>query len=58
MVINRFHEEKGYYRVKIKTKKWSYAMYSGEDSRKQLDFSQTGISRGYYEFQNRGIKCC
>ena len=58
MVINRFHEEKGYYRVKIKTKKRSYAMYSGEDSREQLDFSQTGISRVYYEFQNRGIKCC
>ena len=58
MVINRYHGEKGYYRIKIKTKKWFYAIYSGEDSGKQLDFSQTGISKVYFEFQNRGIKCC
>lgn len=58
MVINRYHGEKGYYRVKIKMKKRSYALYSGEDSGKQLDFSQTGISKVYFEFQNRGIKSC
>lgn len=58
MVINRYHVEKGYYRIKIKTKKCSYAVYSGEDSNKQLDFLQTDISRIYLEFQKRGIKCC
>lgn len=58
MVINRYHGEKGYYRIKIKMKKGSYAIYSGEDSGKQLDFSQTGISKVYFEFQSRGIKCC
>ena len=58
MVINRYHVEKGYYRIKIKTKKGSYAVYSGEDSDKQLDFLQTDISRIYLEFQKRGIKCC
>lgn len=58
MVINRYHVEKGYYRVKIKMKMRSYTMYSGEDSNKQLDFSQTDINKVYLEFQSRGIKCC
>lgn len=58
MVINRYHVEKGYYRIKIKTKKGSYAVYSGEDSDKKLDFLQTDISQIYLEFQKRGVKCC
>ena len=58
MVINRYHSEKGYYRVKIKAKGCSYTMYSGEDSGEKLDFSEVGLSKIYTEFQNRGIKCC
>ena len=58
MIINRYHSEKGYYRVKVKTKGMSYAMYSGEESTKALDFSETDVSKVYYEFKRRGIKCC
>lgn len=58
MIINRYHSEKGYYRVKVKTKGRTYAMYSGEDSNKELDFSETELSGIYYEFKNRGVKCC
>jgi len=58
MIINRYHSDKGYYRVKIKTKRYAYAIYSGEDSNERLDFSAVGLSRIYAEFQQRGIKCC
>ncbi len=58
MIINRYHSEKGYYRVKVKTRGRSYAMYSGEESSKELDFDETDVSRIYYEFKRRGIKCC
>jgi len=58
MIINRYHIEKGYYRVKVKTKGGSYAMYSGEESSKELDFGETDVSKVYYEFLKRGIKCC
>lgn len=58
MIINRYHSEKGYYRVKVYTKGMSYAMYSGEESAKALDFDETDISKVYYEFKHRGIKCC
>ena len=58
MIINRFHSEKGYYRVKIKTMGRSYALYSGEDSNKNLDFDETELSKIYFEFMKRGVKCC
>lgn len=58
MIINRYHSEKGYYRVKVKIKGMSYAMYSGEESAKALDFDETDVSKVYYEFKRRGIKCC
>jgi len=58
MIINRYHSEKGYYRVKIKAKGCIYTMYSGEDSNEKLDFSEVGLSKIYAEFQNRGMKCC
>lgn len=58
MIINRYHSEKGYYRVKIKAKGCMYTMYSGEDSNEKLDFSEVGLSKIYAEFQNRGMKCC
>ena len=58
MIINRYHSDKGYYRVKIKAKGCTYAMYSGEDSNARLDFAEVGLSKIYAEFQQRGIKCC
>lgn len=58
MIINRFHSEKGYYRVKVKTKRSVYALYTGEDSARKLDFNETELSKIYFEFINRGIKCC
>ena len=58
MVINRFHSEKGYYRVNIKTKRGAYALYTGEDSSRKLDFNETELSNIYFGFKNRGIKCC
>jgi len=58
MIINRYHSEKGYYRVKVKTKGNAYVMYSGERSDLQLEFEETGISKVYFEFQKRGVKCC
>ena len=58
MIINRYHSDKGYYRVKIKAKGYSYAMYSGEDSNVRLDFAEVGLSKIYAEFQSRGVKCC
>ena len=58
MIINRYHSDKGYYRVKIKTKGCTYAMYSGEDTNARFDFSEVGLSKIYTEFQNRGVKCC
>ena len=58
MIINRYHSDKGYYRVKIKAKGGTYAMYSGEDSNARLDFAEVGLSKICAEFQNRGIKCC
>ena len=58
MIINRYHSDKGYYRVKIKAKGCTYAMYSGEDTNARFDFSEVGLSKIYTEFQNRGVKCC
>ena len=58
MIINRYHSEKGYYRVKVKTRGRSYALYSGEESSKELDFDETDVSKIYYEFKRRRIKCC
>ena len=58
MIINRFHSEKGYYRIKIKMRRGAYALYTGEDSSRKLDFSETELSKIYFEFKNRGIKCC
>ena len=58
MIINRFHSEKGYYRVKIKTKGSAYALYTGEDSSRQLDFEKTELSGIYFELKKRGVKCC
>ena len=58
MIINRYHSEKGYYRVKVKTKGRSYVMYSGEEAAKELNFEETDISKVYHEFKRRGIKCC
>lgn len=58
MIINRYHLEKGYYRVKVKTKGMFYAMYSGEETTRELDFDETDVSKVYYEFKRRGIKCC
>ena len=58
MIINRYHSDKGYYRVKIKAKGCTYAMYSGEDSNARLDFAEVGLSKIYAEFQKRDVKCC
>ena len=58
MIINRYHSEKGYYRVKVQMRGRSYAMYSGEESSKELDFDETDVSKIYYEFKRRGVKCC
>lgn len=58
MIINRYHSEKGYYRVKVKTKGRPYVIYSGEESTKALDFDETDVSKVYYEFKRRGVKCC
>lgn len=58
MIITQYHSEKGYYRVRIKTEGRPYTLYSGEDSNKELDFEETGLSKIYFEFQNRGVKCC
>ena len=58
MIINRYHLEKGYYRVKIKTSGMAYTIYSGEDTGKCLDFAEVGVAEVYHEFQVRGIKCC
>lgn len=58
MIINRYYSDKGYYRVKIKTKRRAHVMYSGEDSNERLDFTEVGLSKIYLEFQNRGVKCC
>ena len=53
-----FQKEKVVFQRRKKKREIYYEEYSGEDSGKQLDFSQTGISKVYFEFQNRGIKCC
>lgn len=58
MIINRYHSDKGYYRVKIRAKGCTYAMYSGEDSNARLDFAEVDLSKIYTEFQKRGVKCC
>lgn len=58
MVINRFHMEKGYYRVKVKKPGIAYTLYSGGSGNKQLDFEETELSKVYFEFKNRGVKCC
>lgn len=58
MIINRYHSDKGYYRVKIKAKGYSYAIYSGEDSNTRLDFAEVGLSKIYAEFQKHDVKCC
>jgi len=58
MIINRYHSDKGYYRVKIKAKGSTYTMYSGEDTNARFDFSEVGLSKIYAEFQARGMKCC
>lgn len=59
MVINKTYSDKGYYRVKIKNKGKKYVIYSTADEyEKHLDFEQTELSRLYFEFKARGVKCC
>ena len=53
------YQEKGYYRVRIKMKGKNYVMYSTSDEYEHhLDFEETELSQLYFEFENRGIKCC
>ena len=59
MVVDEFYDEKGYYRVKIKCKGRNYTAYSTNDEYyKHLDFEEVELSKIYYEFKNRGVKCC
>ena len=59
MVINHYNLDNGNYRVKIKCKGRNQMFYSTrEEYEKHLDFEQTEISKMYFEFKARGIKCC
>lgn len=59
MITDRLHEEKGYYRVRVKNMGRSYTLYSTEkEYDKHLDFEHVELSEVYFEFKRRGIKCC
>ncbi len=64
MIIDRFHDEKGYYKVFIKQKQgWrkylKYVLRSPEEEyEKHLDFDASSLASFYRECKQRGIKCC
>lgn len=59
VISSKEHPEKGYYRVKIKCKGRNYMIYSTQDEyNRHLDFEDTELSKVYFEFETRGIKCC
>ena len=59
VISSKEHPEKGYYRVKIKCKGRNYVIYSTQDEyNRHLDFEDTELSKVYFEFETRGIKCC
>ncbi len=59
MVIHQYNDDKGYYRVKIKCKGRNRVFYSTQEEYvNKVDFEQTEISKMYFEFKARGIKCC
>ena len=59
VISSKEHSEKGYYRVKIKCRGRNYVIYSTQEEYNQhLDFEDTELSKVYFEFKARGIKCC
>lgn len=59
MIINRIYDEKGHYRLRIKTGHRSYRFYNpAEEFEKHPDFEETGLAQLYYEFRRHGVKCC
>ncbi len=59
MILNRMHEEKGYYRVRVKCKGRDYVLYSTEtEYDKHMDFDEVEVSEIYFELKKRGVKCC
>ncbi len=59
MILNRMHEEKGYYRMRVKHKGGCYVLYSTEkEYDERLDFEQVELSDLYFELKRRGVKCC
>lgn len=59
MKITRFISEKGYYRVRVKTKRGSICFYTlPEEYEKHLDFEKTELAAVYNGFREHGVKCC
>lgn len=59
MVVNHYNDDKGNCRVKIKCKGRNQVFYSTqEEYANKVDFEQTEISKMYFEFKARGVKCC
>ena len=58
MIIDRSHEEQGYYNVRIKTKNRVYSFFSGENYELHLKFEKTDLCKLYLEFDDNGVKCC
>lgn len=60
MVINRFFDEKGAYRVTIKRKRHRSLTFWSTDREYQehVDFEDTQLYTLYQELKSRGVKCC
>ena len=53
------YDEKGHYRLRIKTGHRSYRFYNpAEEFEQHPDFEETGLAQLYYEFRRYGVKCC
>lgn len=60
MVVDRFHSEKGCYRVRILCHGRSDLTFetTQEEYEAQADFEQTGLAVFYRACQEAGLKCC
>ena len=60
MVIDRMHDQKGCYRMKIKCRGRSNLEFetTQQEYEEHLDFEETGLAVFYNACKEAGLKCC
>lgn len=60
MVIDRVHDKKGYYRLKIKCRDRGNLEFetTEQEYEAHLDFEETGLFALYSACRQAGLKCC